>query len=44
MSYSSVASILKNNLESRKSRQTTGNDDPGPALDHANIRGAHYFH
>lgn len=40
-SYSSLASILKNNLERRKSRQAS---DGGPAIDHPNIRGPHYFH
>ena len=39
-SYSSFASILKNNLERRASRQATD----GPAIDHSNIRGPHHFH
>ena len=39
-SYSSVASILKNNLERRAPRQATD----GPAIDHPNIRGPQYFH
>ncbi len=39
-SYSSVASILKNNLDRRTPRQATD----GPAIDHANIRGSRYFH
>ena len=47
-SYSSLASILKNNLDHRKSRPTapptTANGSPDPAVDHANIRGPHYFH
>ena len=40
-SYSSLASILKNNLERHKSRQAS---DKAPAIDHPNIRGPHYFH
>ena len=39
-SYSSLASILKNNLERHAPRQATD----GPAIDHPNIRGPHYFH
>jgi transposase len=39
-SYSSVASILKNNLDRRAPRQATD----GPAIDHPNIRGPKYFH
>ena len=39
-SYSSVASILKNNLDRRTPRQATD----GPAIDHPNIRGPQYFH
>ena len=39
-SYSSVASILKNNLDRRAPRQATD----GPAIDHPNIRGPQYFH
>ena len=39
-SYSSVASILKNNLDRR--RPTRASD--GPAIDHLNIRGPGYFH
>ena len=39
-SYSSLASILKNNLERRAPRQATD----GPAIDHSNIRGPHHFH
>jgi transposase len=39
-SYSSVASILKNNLDRRTPRQATD----GPAIDHPNIRGPRYFH
>ncbi len=38
--YSSVASILKNNLDRRKPGR--GRDD-GPAIDHAHIRGPEYF-
>ena len=39
-SYSSVASILKNNLDRRTPQQATD----GPAIDHPNIRGPQYFH
>ncbi len=39
-SYSSVASILKNNLDRRKPRRAAD----GPAIDHFNIRGPKYFH
>ena len=39
-SYSSVASILKNNLDRRKPQRATD----GPAIDHVNIRGSGYFH
>ncbi len=39
-SYSSVASILKNNLDRRAPRRATD----GPAIDHPNIRGPQYFH
>lgn len=39
-SYTSVNSILKNNLDRRRSDKPTD----GPAITHSNIRGAHYFH
>ncbi len=39
-SYSSVASILRNNLDRRKPKRAAD----GPAIDHANIRGPKYFH
>ena len=39
-SYSSLTSILKNNLERRAPRQATD----GPAIDHSNIRGPHHSH
>ncbi len=39
-SYTSVASILRNNLDRR--RPTRAAD--GPAIDHPNIRGPRYFH
>ncbi len=39
-SYSSVASILRNNLDRRKPKRAAD----GPTIDHANIRGARYFH
>ena len=42
-SYSSVASILKNNLDRRSPASTKGAAD-GPAIDHPNIRGPRYFH
>ena len=43
-SYASVKSILQNNLE--RSRRDGVKDGPaeGPAISHANIRGAGYFH
>jgi transposase/DNA-binding CsgD family transcriptional regulator len=40
LSYSSVASILKNNLD--RHRPATAAD--GPMIEHANIRGPDYFH
>ncbi len=43
-SYSSVASILKNNLDHRKPDKATAGDGDHPAIDHANIRGSGYFH
>ena len=39
-SYTSVTSILKNNLDRRRSATATN----GPAITHANIRGPRYFH
>ena len=39
-SYSSVASILRNNLDRRKPKRAADR----PAIDHANIRGPRYFH
>lgn len=39
-SYTSVTSILKNNLDRRRPAQPAD----GPAIVHANIRGARYFH
>lgn len=39
-SYSSVASILRNNLDRRTPQRATD----GPAIDHGNIRGPRYFH
>ena len=43
-SYASVKSILQNNLErSRRDGVKEGSAD-GPAISHANIRGAGYFH
>jgi hypothetical protein len=39
-SYSSLNSILKNNLDRRAPRQATD----APAIDHPNIRGPQYFH
>ena len=40
-SYSSLASILKNNLERRKPGQSPKR---APAIEHPNIRGPRYFH
>jgi len=42
-SYSSVASILKNNLDRRASTKGAAGTD-GAVIDHGNIRGPHYFH
>ncbi|MFQ5411997.1 MAG: IS21 family transposase [Phycisphaerae bacterium] len=39
-SYTSVNSILKNNLDRKRPEPATD----GPAITHPNIRGAHYFH
>ena len=39
-SYTSVASILKNNLDRTRPEPATD----GPAISHSNIRGAKYFH
>ena len=39
-SYSSVNSILKNNLDRKRPEPATD----GPAISHSNIRGAKYFH
>ncbi len=39
-SYSSVHSILKNNLDRRQSTKPAATE---PAIDHGNIRGPHYF-
>lgn len=38
--YSSVKSILQNNLERKRREPATD----GPAITHTNIRGAGYFH
>ena len=47
LSYSSLVSILKNNLDRRKpsqsSRKTSGAVTDAPAIEHGNIRGAQYF-
>jgi transposase len=43
-SYSSLNSILKNNLDRRKPRQATAKGTQSPAIVHANIRGSRYFH
>jgi transposase len=40
LSYTSVASILKNNLE----RQKPDQPKDGPVIHHANLRGSTYFH
>lgn len=40
-SYKSVASILKNGLDRKP---LAGEREPDVAIDHANIRGAHYYH
>jgi transposase len=41
LSYSSVASILKNNLDRFRPANSAAD---GPPLDHDNIRGPSYFH
>jgi transposase len=43
-SYSSLASILKNNLDRRKPGQSSKRAADGPVIDHTNIRGPRYFH
>ena len=43
-SYSSVASILRNNLDRHKPRQSARGATDGPAISHSNIRGSQYFH
>ncbi len=43
-SYSSINSILKNNLDRRSSKGATAKDSESPTIDHANIRGSRYFH
>jgi transposase len=43
-SYSSVASILKNNLDRRKPGQSSKRAADEPAIEHTNIRGPRYFH
>ena len=43
-SYSSLNSILKNNLDRRTAPQSSKGATDGPAIDHANIRGSRYFH
>ena len=43
-SYSSLNSILKNNLDRRTAPKSSKGATDGPAIDHANIRGSRYFH
>ena len=43
-SYSSVASILRNNLDRREAPKSSKRAADGPAIDHHNIRGPEYFH
>lgn len=44
-SYTSVSSILKNNLDRQPSpKRTTDKRNTGLAIDHTNIRGSRYFH
>lgn len=43
-SYASVKSILQNNLERSRRDGVKGGPADGPAISHANIRGAGYFH
>jgi transposase len=42
--YSSVASILRNNLDRRQPPRSAKPAADGPAIDHHNIRGPEYFH
>jgi len=42
-SYSSLASILKNNLDRRAPAKSSNGAADGPAIKHGNIRGAQYF-
>jgi transposase len=43
-SYSSINSILKNNLDRRATPKSSNGATDRPAIDHANIRGSRYFH
>ncbi|MCH8999471.1 MAG: IS21 family transposase [Proteobacteria bacterium] len=43
-SYSSVASILRNNLDRREPPQSSDRATDGPTIQHRNIRGSGYFH
>jgi len=43
-SYTSVASILRNNLDRREAPKSSKGATDGPAIDHPNIRGPKYFH
>jgi transposase len=43
-SYTSVTSILKNNLDRQRPAQSNNGGTDGPAIVHANIRGPRYFH
>ncbi len=43
-SYSSVASILRNNLDRQKPSPSSKRAAEGPAISHHNIRGSQYFH
>ena len=43
LSYSSLASILKNNLDRRKPAKSPNGATVAPAIEHGNIRGPHYF-
>lgn len=43
-SYTSVTSILKNNLDRRRPANPKDGAADGPAIVHANIRGPRYFH
>jgi len=44
LSYSSLVSILKNNLDRQKPAKSSERATDGSAIEHTNIRGPQYFH